>query len=292
MNYKKYVFYYLFVLLLVTISIFYACSNFKNSASLPNNDEKSNSFTYNDVIEINYTYLEDNFKIINNFFDYSSFDDDIYDLIKNYDAKMYKNKLGSVLEIKLDKKTAQKYLTNYFKMNDYVTLKIVFDKNNYTSIDINKLYYNLNKEKVIRENIVNTALKEVGNTGEKYWNWYGFNHRVEWCAVFVSWVANQNGLLNTKVPKFIWVKIGVDYYKEKSLLKYPSEYKPKNGDIIFFDWNNNGVIDHVGIVEKTDKKYVYTIEGNVNYLNVQNKKYSLKSSYIYAYGELDFSDLD
>ena len=205
---------------------------------------------------------------------------------------MYKNKLGSVLEIKLDRETAQKYLTNYFKMNDYITLRILFDKNSYDSIDIDKLYYDLNKEKVIRENIVNTALKEVGNTGEKYWNWYGFNHRVEWCAVFVSWVANQNGLLNTKVHKFVWVKIGVDYYKEKSLLKFPNKYSPKKGDLIFFDWNNNGVIDHVGIVEKTDKKYVYTIEGNVNHLNVQNKKYPLKSPYIYAYGELDFSDLD
>ncbi len=292
MSYKKYVFYYLLVVLLVTISIFYACSDFKSSASLPNNEEKSNISTYNDVIEINYTYLENNLKIINKYFDYSEFEDDIYDLIKDYDAKMYKDKLYSVLEIKLDRKTAQKYLTNYFKMNDYVTLKIIFDKDSYDSFDIDKLYYNLNKEKVIRENIVNTALKEVGNTGEKYWNWYGFNHRVEWCAVFVSWVANQNGLLNTKVPKFIWVKVGVDYYKEKSLLKYPSEYSPKKGDLIFFDWNNNGIIDHVGIVEKTDKKYVYTIEGNVNYLNVQNKKYSLKSSYIYAYGKLDFSDLD
>lgn len=292
MNYKKYVFYYLFVLLLVIISVFYACSDFKSSASLPNNNEESNSSINNDIIDINYTYIEDSAKKIDKYFDYSRFTNNIYNLTKDYDVKMYKNKLGSVLEIKLDRETAQKYLTNYFKMNDYITLRILFDKNSYDSIDIDKLYYDLNKEKVIRENIVNTALKEVGNTGEKYLNWYGFNHRVEWCAVFVSWVANQNGLLNTKVPKFVWVKIGVDYYKEKSLLKFPNKYSPKKGDLIFFDWNNNGVIDHVGIVEKTDKKYVYTIEGNVNHLNVQNKKYPLKSPYIYAYGELDFSDLD
>ena len=203
MNYKKYVFYYLFVLLLVIISVFYACSDFKSSASLPNNNEESNSSINNDIIDINYTYIEDNAKKIDKYFDYSRFTNNIYNLTKDYDVKMYKNKLGSVLEIKLDRETAQKYLTNYFKMNDYITLRILFDKNSYDSIDIDKLYYDLNKEKVIRENIVNTALKEVGNTGEKYWNWYGFNHRVEWCAVFVSWVANQNGLLNTKVPKFV-----------------------------------------------------------------------------------------
>ena len=129
MNYKKYVFYYLFVLLLVIISVFYACSDFKSSASLPNNNEESNSSINNDIIDINYTYIEDNAKKIDKYFDYSRFTNNIYNLTKDYDVKMYKNKLGSVLEIKLDRETAQKYLTNYFKMNDYITLRILFDKN-------------------------------------------------------------------------------------------------------------------------------------------------------------------
>lgn len=36
----------------------------------------------------------------------------------------------------------------------------------------------------------------------------------------------------------------------------------KVGDIIFFDWENDGETDHTGIVEKTENNTVYTIEGN------------------------------
>ena len=34
------------------------------------------------------------------------------------------------------------------------------------------------------------------------------------------------------------------------------------GDIIFFDWGDNGTIDHVGIVESVSGGTVNTIEGN------------------------------
>jgi len=40
--------------------------------------------------------------------------------------------------------------------------------------------------------IVTVALSQVGNTGgAPYWSWYGFGSRVEWCACFVSWCANE-----------------------------------------------------------------------------------------------------
>jgi hypothetical protein len=33
---------------------------------------------------------------------------------------------------------------------------------------------------------------QLGNIGrEPYWSWYGFESRVEWCACFVSWCANE-----------------------------------------------------------------------------------------------------
>ena len=146
----------------------------------------------------------------------------------------------------------------------------------------------MNNETITRNKIVSSLIPEIGNSGDKYWKWYGFNHRVEWCAVFVSYIANQNDILNTKVPKFVWVKIGVDYYKEKGLLKKPKEYNPKPADLIFFDWNNNGVIDHVGYVLNVSGDNVYTVEGNVDHKDVRKKKYPLNSNYIYAYGVLDF----
>ena len=42
--------------------------------------------------------------------------------------------------------------------------------------------------------IVTVALSQVGNIGgDPYWSWYGFGSRVEWCACFVSWCANECG---------------------------------------------------------------------------------------------------
>lgn len=40
--------------------------------------------------------------------------------------------------------------------------------------------------------IVQVALAQIGNVGgQPYWSWYGFSSRVEWCACFVSWCANE-----------------------------------------------------------------------------------------------------
>lgn len=52
--------------------------------------------------------------------------------------------------------------------------------------------------------IVKVALEQVGNVGgQPYWSWYGFISRVEWCACFVSWCAEQCGYIDAGIiPKF------------------------------------------------------------------------------------------
>ena len=195
---------------------------------------------------------------------------------------MYDKNNGKILEFNVDKKIIDGLFGGLDISSNSAVVKIYFSGNEKGIAD--SIYNKVNREKIIRDNIINTAKKQVGNTGEKYWTWYGYNRYVHWCCVFVSWVADQNSVLETAIPKFIWVKKGVDWYRERGLLKFPKEYTPKVADIIFFDWNNNGVIDHVGFVEKVENGYVYTIEGNVEYTWVKNKKYKLNSSYIYAYG--------
>lgn len=61
------------------------------------------------------------------------------------------------------------------------------------------------------------------------------------------------------------------------------DYIPKIGNIIFFDWQQDNDPDHVGIVEKVENGYIYTIEGNSNN-ECRYKKYSLISKSIYGYG--------
>ncbi len=111
--------------------------------------------------------------------------------------------------------------------------------------------------------IVETAISQLGNVGgQPYWSWYGFSSRVEWCACFVSWCAEQNGFIAAGViPKFSYCDSGIAWFKENNLWQERG-YTPVSGNIIFFDWNGDGVSDHVGIVEYTMNGVVHTIEGN------------------------------
>lgn len=135
-------------------------------------------------------------------------------------------------------------------------------------------------------NIIEIARKEIGNKGgEKYWRWYGFNQRENWCAIFVSWCANESGIINNTIPKFSLCTDGVKWYKDHNKWENKS-YIPQTGDIIFFDWNCDGHVQHVGIVEKEENGKVYTIEGNSND-EVRNKSYSLNNKSIYGYGSVN-----
>lgn len=133
--------------------------------------------------------------------------------------------------------------------------------------------------------LVNKALSQVGNVGgQPYWSWYGYSYRVEWCATFVSWVANQQGVLNRAVPKFASCNNeGVPWFKSRGQWAKRGDVTPVAGDIIFFDWDKNGSANHVGIVVGTDGTNVYTVEGNSRD-KVRTKSYPLNSPLILGYG--------
>lgn len=114
--------------------------------------------------------------------------------------------------------------------------------------------------------IVKVAQEQLGNVGgQPYWSWYGFSSRVEWCACFVSWCANECGYIeNNLIPKYSVCDTGVNWFKTKGEWLDGTE-EPQEGMIIFFDWESDGLdgnSDHTGIVEKVESGRVYTIEGN------------------------------
>lgn len=114
--------------------------------------------------------------------------------------------------------------------------------------------------------LLSIAMAQLGNVGgEIFWRWYGFESRVEWCAIFVSWCASQSGLLSAgMLPRFSVCDEGVRWFVFHNRWQEGS-YTPSPGDIIFFDWAFNGQdgnTDHVGIVERVENGRVYTIEGN------------------------------
>lgn len=116
--------------------------------------------------------------------------------------------------------------------------------------------------------IVQVAASQIGNVGgQPYWSWYGFTSRVEWCACFVSWCANELGYIDAGViPCFAGCEHGVYWFKQRDQWLSGRE-EPTPGMIIFFDWASNGMTgaaDHVGIVARIENGRVYTIEGNTS----------------------------
>ena len=132
--------------------------------------------------------------------------------------------------------------------------------------------------------IVEVALTQLGNEGgQPYWSWYGFEGRVEWCACFVSWCADQCGYIESGIiQKFAGCVDGSNWFKGNGQWQ-DRNYEPQAGDIIFFDWEGDGETDHVGIVEKCENGVVYTVEGNSGDTCRQNQ-YTVGSSSIYGYG--------
>ena len=78
--------------------------------------------------------------------------------------------------------------------------------------------------------IVQVAISQVGNVGgEPFWSWYGFETRVEWCACFVSWCAEQCGYIgNGIIPKFASCQNeGIAWFKTCGLWQEKG-YTPKS----------------------------------------------------------------
>lgn len=134
------------------------------------------------------------------------------------------------------------------------------------------------------DQIVTVALSQVGNVGgQPYWSWYGFDSRVEWCACFVSWCANECGYIDAGIiPKYAGCVNGVQWFRDRGQWADGS-YEPSPGTIIFFDWEGDGVTDHTGIVQKCENGTVYTVEGNSGD-TCRTKTYPVGSSVIYGYG--------
>ena len=83
-----------------------------------------------------------------------------------------------------------------------------------------------------------------------------------WCGSFVNWCANEVGL---KIPNCVSTVAGATAFMKKGQWEKAEEAIPLPGDIVFFDFPNDGVdrISHIGIVVKDNGDGTVTcIEGN------------------------------
>ena len=118
----------------------------------------------------------------------------------------------------------------------------------------------------------------------RYGAWYGIPYG-DWCAMFVSFCLDYAGVedypLDCNCPSWINALTELEMYQT------PDVYTPVPGDVIFFDWNENLVSDHVGLVKEVDleKGELITIEGN-NGNTVAEHTYKLDDTDLLGYGIL------
>lgn len=128
-----------------------------------------------------------------------------------------------------------------------------------------------------------------GNNITKYGLWYddgcfeddGIHGKGAWCAAFVSYCANEAGILNKIIPKFCSVPRGVNWYYNHGRLAFRQNYTPKPGDI-FFKFNGKRY-SHTGIVVECSNGYVTTIEGNSGD-KIASNRIPLTSNDVAAFG--------
>ena len=131
---------------------------------------------------------------------------------------------------------------------------------------------------------------EVGNNSTMYGKWYGLDKQ-PWCAIFVSWCFNQAGLgksVAAQTPKgFASCDAGLKWFAKRNKLVPVGE--AQEGDIVFFQFDDDAQPDHVGIVTKNMKriKTLKTVEGNTSDKGSQSnggKVYAKKRSYSLVLG--------
>lgn len=127
--------------------------------------------------------------------------------------------------------------------------------------------------------------KERGNNNTKYGVWYGINPGA-WCAMFISWVAAQVGILGTKIPKYAGCGTGYNWFKKKGLITK----NPKPGYIGFLT-STSGTSSHTFIVEKVEGTKITTIEGNLDNVVKRNTRYTTDKN-ILGFGIVKFEEAE
>lgn len=124
----------------------------------------------------------------------------------------------------------------------------------------------------------------------RYGAWYGVPYG-DWCGMFASFCLNYAGVEGMPMNYGVrpWIE---DLSKpELDLYKLAEDYTPIPGDLVFFDWEDDGLSDHVGIVYEvipaTENKVAMlkTIEGNSSN-RVQVVTYDLNDPVLLGYSKL------
>lgn len=117
---------------------------------------------------------------------------------------------------------------------------------------------------------------------------YKMTTKDPWCAATVSAASIACGYTDIIPPECSCGKM-IELLKKKNSWVENDAYVPKPGDLIFYDWNDDGIgddtkgHDHVGVVESCIAGKITVIEGNFSN-QVKRRVISVNSKYIRGFG--------
>lgn len=129
---------------------------------------------------------------------------------------------------------------------------------------------------------------DVYNSHKPLARGYAVKYNDPWCATTVSAVAVALGYTSVIPTECSCTKM-IELLKKLGSWMESDSYVPKPGDILFYDWDDDGVgentngPEHVGIVEKVSGNMITVIEGN--YKNaVTRRDIAVNGKYIRGFG--------
>lgn len=105
---------------------------------------------------------------------------------------------------------------------------------------------------------VDQGYREGPNNDTVFGRWYGDNNE-PWCDQFASYVGDASGNASA-VGRFEYCPAHVNWFKSRG--QWGSS--PQVGALVFYDWDGDGLADHVGIVVSFDGSSITTYEGNTS----------------------------
>lgn len=132
------------------------------------------------------------------------------------------------------------------------------------------------------------AIIDIYNSHRPLARNYKVKYTDSWCATFVSAVAIKTGCTDI-IPTECSCQKQIELFKKLGTWYEDEARVPNVGDIIYYDWeddgkgNNVGWSDHVGIVENVSGNSITVIEGNKNNA-VGRRVISVNAKCIRGYG--------
>lgn len=132
------------------------------------------------------------------------------------------------------------------------------------------------------------AIIDIYNNHKPLARGYKVKYTDEWCATTISALAIKCGYTDI-IPTECSCQRMIELLKEKGIWVENENRTPKAGDIIFYDWSDNGSgdnrgwADHVGIVEKVENGNITVIEGNYS-SSVKRRTIKVNGKTIRGYG--------